>query len=90
MDITVTNCITISILILLSVLAFLEFYREKEKNKHLEKQIQYLLDELNKSNLEYQKISKKVNTYETQKELSEVLKRFDDLEKRIEAIIKTK
>ena len=75
---------TYSLLIIL-ILIVLVYQR---KGKQLEENIKELVDELNKVSLEYKILSDKVHTTDVINDLNKTLNRFNDLEKRIQELIK--
>lgn len=75
---------TYSLLIIL-ILIVLVYQR---KGKQLEENIKELVYELNKVSSEYKILSDKVHTTDVINDLNKTLNRFNDLEKRIQELLK--
>ena len=60
----------------------------QRKGKQLEENIKELVDELNKVSSEYKILSDKVHTTDVINDLNNTLNRFNDLEKRIQELLK--
>ena len=79
--------IQLTIIYTLLIVLILVISFNQRKKHHLETNINDLVKELNKVSSEYKILSDKVHTTDVINELNKTLKRFNDLEKRIQELI---